>query len=256
MNRRILALCGLILLVALAGCSFGSNELEGDDLTGDADYQWENNETVTLNLSVSSNSYTTVIHLQNQSELTVYRERAFRGDDSLDVNAVEFRYENGTVVNATQANITAIQRDDETEIRLPAANGSVGFTASRSGKSFSTPVFVEGSYRLDLPEGTRVGIPLISQVDPGGYNTTVENNQMVIRWGNISGGSISIQYYLIRDLYLFGGLILIAGILGVGGIVHYYRQILAAKQKREEVGLDVERDDDDLEDDGPPPGLR
>jgi hypothetical protein len=41
----------------------------------------------------------------------------------------------------------------------------------------------------------------------------------------------------------------------VGGL-YYYRQIRSLRQQREEIGLDVETEDDDLGDDGPPPGMR
>jgi len=236
MNRRILAVFGLITLVFLAGCSFGTNELDGEDLSGDADYHWERNAKVSFDLSSSANGYAAVVHLDNQSTLTLHRETAFRGNQPLDIDDVKFRYQNGTVVNATEAEITAEKNSDETVLYLPEENGTVGYTSSRSGKEFSSPVFVEGSHRLDLPESTRVGIPLLSQVRPNGYSSTVENDQMTLYWESLDGGSISIRYYLVRDLYLFGSLFVVAIVMGVGGVAYYYRQIRRAKRKREEVG--------------------
>ncbi|PSP18819.1 hypothetical protein BRC62_02525, partial [Halobacteriales archaeon QH_10_67_13] len=135
-------------------------------------------------------------------------------------------------------------------LRLPAANGTVAYTAPRSGKSFSIPTFVEGSHRLDLPGNARVTIPLLSQVSPDGYDTTVRDDRVVLRWSD-PGGGLSVRYYLVRDLYLFGGLTLVGVALAVGGTAYYLLGIHRAKQRRDEVDLDVEYDDD-----GPPPGMR
>ena len=79
---------------------------------------------------------------------------------------------------------------------------------------------------------------------------------MTLYWDEIEDGSIDIRFYLLRDLYIFGGIIGISLLLGAAGIAYYVRQIRAAKEKREDVGLDVEVDDDDVGGDGPPPGMR
>ena len=257
MNRRTLALVAVVALVVLSGCSaFGSGgEVDKEDLLGDADYQWESNATATYNLSVSSSSYTAVLKIRNQSTLDVHSRSAFRGDQSVSVEALRFRFENGTVVNATHPGLTASEGSDETEIGLPARNGTVAWTADRSGKSWSTPIFVEGSHQVEMPESARAGIPLLSRVTPGTDRRTVEDDQMILYWEE-SSSSISIRYYLVRDLYLFGSIAVIALLLGLGGTVYYLRQIRAAKKKREEVGFDIDYDDDDVGGDGPPPGMR
>jgi len=59
----------------------------------------------------------------------------------------------------------------------------------------------------------------------------------------------------VQDLYLLGGVAGVAAIVALGGLLYYYRTIRAAQQEREEVGLDVEVDDDEFGDD-PPPGMR
>jgi len=261
MNRKALTLCGLALLVFLAGCSLGGGgEIDEDELTEQAEYEWDTNVTASYTLqnsdtfSFSSATYKAVIGVTNQSTLSVYRERTFRGDTSLGISALQFRFTNGTVVNASHQNLTAIEQSDETDIELPAVNGTVGFLAGRSGKSWSTPVYVEGSHEVTLPSGTRVGIPLMSQVSPGGYDSSVEDSRMTIHWDEIEDGSISVRYYLVRDLYLFGGLAALAALLAVGGALYYLRQIRTAREKREEVGLDVETDEDYGGND-PPPGM-
>jgi hypothetical protein len=256
MNRRVLALLALAALVFLSGCSaFGGGGLDEDDLLGDQEYDWESNTTATYDLSTSSDSYAAVLELSNQSELSIHRSTTFRGDQSVSIGDLKFQFQNGTVVNATHPGLTASEDSDETDITVPDPNGTVAWTAGRSGKDWSTPVFVEGSYQVRLPESTRVGIPLLSRTGPSPDRTTTEDDQMTLYWSEIEDGSISIRYYIVRDLYIFGGVAIVALLLGMGGTVYYLREIRSAQKKREQVGLDVE-EDDDVEGDGPPPGMR
>lgn len=251
MNRRRLALASVLFVVFLSGCLGGGN-LSESDLTGDAEYDWTTNETATYNLSAGSRKYTAVIRIENQSSLTIHQGSTFRGDQGVEIGSLRFQFLNGTVVNATHPRLNASLKSDKTVINLPERNGTVAFVGPRDGKQFSTPVFVEGSHRVDLPKGTRVGIPLLSEVDPGGYDSTVENDRMRLVWEDQSGGSISVRYYLVRDLYLFGSLLAIAVILGTGGGLYYWRQIRRARAKRKEYGLELE---DDSGDQDPPPGM-
>lgn len=258
MNNRHRALLALAAVVFLAGCGlFGGGEIDEDDLVGEQEYQWDSNETTTIDLDVSSSAYAAVVDVDGQSELEIYRESTFRGDSSVSIEALQFRFANGTIVDATHSGLTAIEGSDETTIQLPADNGSVGYTAPRGGKSWSNPVHVDGSVRMDLPESTRVGIWGLSRVSPSEDNSTVADDQMSLIWEDMEAeDTISVRYYLVRDLYLFGGLLAIVVSIGVGGVTYYYRQIRRAQKKREEVGLDIDMDEDDVGDDGPPPGMR
>jgi len=250
MNRRVLAAVGLLSLLALGGC-LGSTEIPEEDLTGNATYDWDTDATVQFNLSRSS--YTTVLSVSDQPNITVFTRDALGSDTPVRLASLQFRYTNGTVVNVTDANLSASLSQSETVITVPARNGTVGFTASRSGKQFASPAFTGGSYELILPPGARVGLPLLSQTSPGDYRTTVENNRMRIRWDNVTSGSINVRYYLERDLLLFGGLVGIVVVVGAGGTIYYLRQIRALESKREEIGVNV--DSDDLDDREPPPGM-
>lgn len=257
MNRRRLALGALVVAVLLSGCSFfGGGEISEDDLLGDQEYNWDSNASATFDLDVSSDSYTAVIDVEDRSTLEVYQENRLRSNSPLSIGDLKFQFANGTIVNATHEGLTAFEGSDETEIELPADNGTVAFTASRSGKTWSTPAYVDGSYEVYLPEGTDVGIPLLSQVSPDADQSEAEDGRTKLTWDDIEeGDTLTVRYYLIRDLYIFGTLVAIGISLGAGGITYYYRQIKRAKAKREDVGLDVEDEDSDV-DDGPPPGMR
>ena len=252
MNRRRLALGGLVVVLVLSGCA-GSTQVSEEDLSGDAEYDWETSETVAV--EVSDASYRTVVNLTNSSTLEVFQRDALGGDGAVRISALQFRYPNGTVVNASEGNLSATLEAERTQISLPAEAGKVGYTAERVGNEFALPVFTEGSYSVRLPPSTRVGVPVLSHADPGGYETSVANDRMTLQWDGLSDGGISVRYYLQRDLWIFGGIAVVSVTLGVGGLVYYLRQIRDLEEKREELGLDVDYEDDPT-DDGPPPGMR
>lgn len=254
MNRRhFLAVAGLLALATLAGCGFGPSEIPEDQLSENVTFDWETDANARFTLSRSS--YTAVIEVSNRSTIEVFRRDALGTETPVQPTALQFRFRNGTVVNASHANLSATLQSDATELSLPADNGTVGYAARRSGKQFATPVFVEGSHELVLPPGARIGVPLLSQASPGGYETSVADNRMTVRWDDLDSGAIDVRYYLQRDLFLFSGLVALVLLVGVGGTVYYVRQIRQLEAKREEMGIDVEQDDDDIGDSGPPPGM-
>lgn len=262
MKRRVAALGLLVVLAGLAGCSgvFGPGQPDRASLAENATYDWTNDETVTI--LVNGSSYEAVYDVTNRTELQVYRRDALGREERVSISALKFRYENGTVVDATALpNVTQTRR--RTTIDLPNAtdgdpgiNGSVAFTAPRGGKEFSTPAFVEGSYAVTLPPNARVGVPLLSQVSPGGYSTSVTDDRVTIHWPDVTSRQVSVRYYLERDLVLFGGLLIIALVVGAGGALYYYRQIRRLARRREAAGIDIDEEDDDPRDRGPPPGMR
>lgn len=249
--RPRLAFCGLVALVALAGC-FGPSEIPEEDLTQNASYDWDRDAVATYELSRSA--YTAVLDVTNRTTLSIHDRDALGTDNPIRVRGLQYRFTNGTVVNATHGNLSATIAQSRTTLRLPTRNGSVAYTASRSGKQFSIPVVVTGPQEIRLPPGARVGVPLLSQVSPGDYTTSVADGRQAIRWANRSGGALTVTYYLQRDLLLFSLLVLVAVALGVGGTAYYVRQIRRLKRRREAMGVDVE-EDDDPRDRGPPPGM-
>jgi hypothetical protein len=252
-RKRLLALAALFAVVALAGCLGGTSEIDADRLNENATYDWNTSANATYNISRSS--YATVLTVSNES-VEVWQRDAIEGETPVRLRALKFRFDNGTVVRANQtSNLTARTGNDRTTIEMPTDSGQVAYTAARSGKSFSTPVFVNGSQEIILPPGARVGLPLLSQVGPGNWNSSVENDRMTVRWGNLTDGTLNTRYYLERDLLIFAAVAVIAILVGGGGGLYYLRQIRSLEAKREDLDIDIDYDDDEF-DDGPPPGMQ
>jgi hypothetical protein len=263
MYRRHLALLAVLALVALAGCTgiFGPEEVDEQTLNENASYDWETeaNASITLNRT----SYRAVYDIPDNSSYTIHNRDDLGREESVPVSALRFRFENGTVIKPSNSSLTARQTGRSTVITLPNnSSGQLAYSAPRQGKSFATPVYTEGyTYEVTLPPGRRVGIPLLSQASPGNYGTSVNEttNRMTVSWSEpVDSRAVRVRFYLERDLYIFGGLGLIAVIIGTVGTVYYWRQLQAVRRRRKEAGIDLEEeyDDDDFGDDGPPPGMR
>jgi len=263
MQRRHLALLSVLALVALAGCTgiFGPEEVDSEKLNENASYDWdtEANASITLNRT----SYRAVYRLPNNSSFTIYNRDDLGREESVPVSALRFRFDNGTVISPANTSLSAQRTGRSTVINLPNnSSGQVAYSAPRQGKSFSTPAYLQGeNYTVTLPPGRRVGIPLLSQVTPNGYETDVNEttNRQTVTWTEpVDTRSIRVRFYLERDLYVFGGLALVAIVVGSVGTVYYWRQLQEVRRRRKEAGIDLEEEyeDDDFGDDGPPPGMR
>ena len=282
MNRRLaLGLLGVGLLAITAGCGglLGPGDPDPGDLTANETYDW--NTDADADIRVNTENMTAVFAIENRTDglddtdptFRFYGRGTLATEQPQQLTAVQFRYANGTEVvfervdgearsvvtyaNGTTARLPVLRverTNDRAIVHLPTnASGQLGVTLPKDGKQISLPGYVEGSYRVQLPESARVGVPLLSQVRPGATNRTVRNNQLTLSWEDVSAPNLTVRYYLQRDLLLFGGLVIGAIIIGVGGALYYYRQLRATQRKREEVGLDIDIEDDDR--DEPPPGM-
>ncbi|MDQ2072154.1 DUF5803 family protein [Haloarcula sp. H-GB4] len=260
MKRRHLLLVAVLALVALSGCSgfFGSEEVDPERLNENASYDWNTSADGTI--VIKESKYTAVYAVENETTFDVYTVDGLGRERSVPISALRFRYENGTVVSANESSLSASESRQRTTVNLSGnVSGKVGYSVARTGKRFASPTLVEdGSYTVVLPPNTGAGIPFLSRISPGGYESETVDGQQVIRWDEVTSDQIVVRYYLDRDLWLFGGLSAIAIVIGVVGTVYYYRQLQAVIRRRKEAGIDLEEDgdDDDPRDRGPPPGMR
>lgn len=266
-TRLAVAVGLLALLAGLAGCGsvFGPGQVDPSQLNANATYQW--NTTADTSYNLTRSQYRVVIDLnasaleeagrdENTTQLRLYVTDSIGTDRPVKVAALKFRYPNGTVVDASAFSVDKTRR--RTIIVPPQDEGKIAYTAPRApSKRFSVPVYMRGTHAITLPPGARVGIPLLSQVVPAPDQKTVTDNRMTVRWTDpVERGPLVVRYYLQRDLLVFGGMFAVLSLAGIGGALYYLRSIRKLKQRREEIGLDVETEDDDVDDGGPPPGMR
>ncbi|MFC7045440.1 DUF5803 family protein [Halobacteriaceae archaeon GCM10025711] len=239
-RRLLVGLALLAALVALAGCTGGT--VDEQALAENATYDWNTSADATFDVG-GDRSYQAVYTVDGQEEIAVYFEDGFTGKQPVPISALKFRYPNGTVANASAMEVS--ETNDEVVIGLPSDQGQVAYTTRTDTKSFRTPALVNGTYEVVLPPGMRVGVPILSDVKPGGYEAAVEaDGRTHVRWDQIEEGDVVVRYYLQRDLYLFGGGIAALALIAVAGLVYFRLQIRRLERQRADAGLDLEESDD------------
>ena len=255
MNRRLLLAAGCLALLTLtSGClGFGTGPVSEDTLDSDPaePYQWETNRTA--HIVVEENTQFRAVMEVNQSTIDLFRRDGFGGSNPLSVESVRYRYPNGTVITGSELRERGgevRETRDETVVELPPGaegGGTLAFTSSGTPKRFTLPTYVDGTYEVVLPEDRRIDFPIFGQVSPGNYETTRDDRDRVqIAWAEpVTADTVSVRYYLQRDLYIFGGLLGLIVVVGIGGLLYRRRQIEQLRKQRTEMGLDVDTDDDD-----------
>lgn len=270
-GARLALLC---LLAGTSGCLgiFGPGEPDPGSLSADARYDW--NASADAYIELHANNYTAVHNLSNKTTggpgtIEIYRRDALGTEQPLPLEALQYRYPNGTRVvydegtpvmvwpNGTTAPTSSLgveRTRHRTVISIPASTGKVAYTAPKTGKEMTTPTFVEGAYEVVLPPRTAVAVPLLARVRPGGHTTTRgPDGRTHIRWETVRSRTIVVRYYLDRDLLIFGGMVALLVIAGIVGAGYYLLQIRQLVERRREVGLDVDVTEDDSR--RPPPGM-
>jgi hypothetical protein len=273
MNRRLLATLAFVALLALAGCTTILGNDVGDPATLSEDAQYDYDTDRDASITINRENYTAVYNVSakvtgDNETIELWRTNALTLETPLEISALQFRYPNGTVVRYVDGEPVAIHGDGTEEstdalavnttrqrtiVHLPAEEGQLAFTAPKTGKELIIRPAVHGSYEIALPPDRDAQIPLLSRVRPPNDDRVVVDGRVHLRWEQLDSPAIAVQWYLDRDLWLFGGLAAVAGLVGVLGVIYYYRKIQRAAKRRDEEGIDVDYEDDR---DGPPPGMR
>lgn len=235
--RKARIALALVLLAGLAGCSAFTPDPDMERLGEDASYDWDQGADVTYD--VQPNEYHAVIEIRNTSEVELWRPGDLGGQEPLNAAAIKFRYPNGTVVG-----VQAFEVDRTREnlvIGLPADNGTFAYTAESGSRSVFAPIVETGTHEVILPPGMRTGVPVLSGIDPSGYETSQRGERVHVTWTETPDRPIYIQYYLERDLYIFSGVVALMTVLGAFGLVYFRVQIRALERRRKDAGLDLEK---------------
>ncbi|UPM41794.1 DUF5803 family protein [Halocatena salina] len=246
--KRHLAIVSLVVLSMGAGCmgmtspDLGFGLGVGDQDQTNTTYDWNTSTNATLTLQ--SDKYQSVYELGND-KLELYTHGPVGSERALDVRAVKYRYPNETVVTTDHSDLSVDKSNSRTVIQAPSDDGQIAFVTDKRPKSVTTPVFLESddpSYEIVLPPNMDIDVPILGTASPGGYETNTEDGRVHIVWDAVSGSSVSVQYYLVRDLYIFGAVLGIGLLGGLAGVGYYLLQIRQLKQLRQRIEVDADID--------------
>lgn len=262
MRRRTLALLALVGLVVTSGClgaitGGGPTDAERLDEPPDSAYNWNPGTDVRITITKQA-SYRAVYNASAAGfgeQLNLSNTDALGTKRPLTISSLRYRYSNGTVINGSEFEAhggDVYTENNELVVKPPGDGGHVAFSGEHTPKRFSLPVYAEGSYTVVLPENRRTEVPLFGQIVPQPDEKRLVNNRIHLHWDEMTAPSILVRYYIQRDIQIFGALAGGLTLVAIVGLLYYRREIQALKETREEMGLDV-----DVEDDGddPPPGF-
>lgn len=251
-RRLALATFVLVLLVFGAGCLAwitGGGEVSDERLDAEPaePYYFETDRDA--HIDIQDTNYQAVYRVEPGDRFRFYQTTYWAMEEPLDIRAVRFKYaENGTVINGTTMVAhggDVDQTPDEVYVTVPDAEGQLALSASNSPRWFSIPAYVDGSYEVVLPPDHRIDFFLFSNVAPREYESELIDDRVHIRWDEVSGGSVVAQSYRQRDMYIFGGAVVLLSAVAIVGTVYFRRKIEALHEVRVSMGLDMGDDDDE-----------
>lgn len=253
--KRKLALVCLVALSVSAGCTSLVDDGVGSDLGlglgggGDdttVNYNWTTSADATL--TIEAKQYRSVYKLDTK-QLKLYTHGSLGREQALGVRGVKYRYPNGTIITTEHPDLSVEKSGDRTIVRAPKADGRIAFVTDKRSKSISTPVFLKSdnkkpSYEVILPPNTGVDVPIVGTVKPSGFETSTIDGRVHIVWDSVKSNSVNVQYYLTRDLYIFGsiaGLVVVCGLIGMS---YYMLAIRRLKRLRQQIETDLDTGND------------
>jgi hypothetical protein len=257
MNRRlVLAVIAVVALISLAGCTTFFGGVSDEDLDREQEYDDLRDGETDAAIDIEDGGFLSgdeyrVVYDLNDTESFSMSQSTLYTDRPLDIHSVRYWYPDGTELTGSELDIE--QDSSSTDVRVPDGNGTLAFSGDTDSRSFQLPAYVHGSYEVTPPEGYRTSNFLFGSVNPGDYEREIVDDQERLTWEHVDS-TISLRYYLERDIPLFVGLVGATIALGGAGVAYYYRKIQKLQEQREEMGLDIDIDDDS--DDGPPPGMK
>lgn len=231
--RRTLAVLAVGFLLVTAGC-LGGGAVDEDALDEPASYEW--NTTADATVSITGGSYQAVLAMDNRTNVSLFGPGEFGGESALSIRSVKYKYSNGTVVNASALSVT--EANERTVVSVPESGGQLAYTARVLSNELFLPVAINGSYAVTLPPGAAVGAPIIGGARPGGYNVEQNGDRTTLRWENPETSILSVDYYQERNLYIFGALLGVAGLVAGAGLLYFRAQIRTLAARRGAVGPD------------------
>lgn len=264
MNRRARVAVGLAVLLVLSGCLGairGPQPVDDETLDEEPAQPYAFDADADAHITVTADATFQAVYRVQDDEVELFRRDGLGGRNALNVRAVRYQYPNGTVITGSEfddrgGEVTRSREEVRVELPEDAEGGKLAFTADSTPKRFALPTFVKGSYHLVLPPDRRVDFFLFGKVHPRNHEVRTVDGQTHIVWEDVQSESVMVRFYHQRDLGLFGAAIAVLGLVAIVGLGYYRRQIERLRQRREEMGLDVETEDDDEFDRGPPPGMR
>jgi len=254
MNRRLGLAVGLVALLAVsAGCLgyiTGGGEVSDEQLDREPTepYDWETDRDARLTLHTAS-EVQAVYRVNASQQLRLYTPAGLGREEPLEASAVRFRYaDNGTVITGTEIRERGGEIDqttDEVDLTVPDAEGQLALSAPVTPRRLTLPVYVDGSYEVVLPPDYRMDFFLFSNAVPRGAETEIVDNRVHVRWDEVTGETILVQYYLERDLYVFGGAVVLLSAIAAGGLYYYRRQIDRLHDVRVQMGLGGDDDEEE-----------
>lgn len=235
-SRKARIALGLCLIAVIAGCAGFGDDPDRERLGEDVEYDW--NRSADATYDVQPDEYHAIVTIDGTGEIELWRPGNLGGEEPLPARGVKFRYPNGTVVGLDAFEVE--RTSDALVLVLPADEGTFAYAAESGSRSVFAPIVGNGTHEVILPPGMRTDVPVLGNVDPGGSRESMQDNRVHVTWTETPDSPIYVQYYLQRDLYIFGGVVALMSVLGAIGFVYFRLQIRRLEERRKDAGLDVE----------------